>query len=46
MEKTIIVRVPEALLEKAKNQFPEAKGLTYAGLVDLLIRKALKGEKP
>ena len=38
----VMVRVETWLLEEAHTKFPETKGLTATGLVDYLIRKALK----
>jgi len=41
-ENTTMVRVDKKLLDEAQLKFPEAKGLTWTGLVDFLIRYALK----
>jgi len=40
-----MVRVDIKLLQKAKEIMPETRGMTYSGLVELLIRKALNEEK-
>ena len=44
MEETVKVKlaVDRHLLDKARQKFEETKGLTYTGLVDFLIRKAMK----
>jgi len=36
------IEVDNKLLEEAKKVFPETKGLTWTGLVDFLIRRAME----
>jgi hypothetical protein len=43
-EVTVMVRVEEALLKRAREKFPSVRGLTATGLVDYLIRLALERE--
>jgi len=42
MGRDVHVLADKELLDRAKEVFPETKGLTYSSLVDYLIRKVLK----
>jgi len=39
------VRVEKKLLEQAREEYPEYKGVSDTDLVDILLRKQLKGEE-
>lgn len=42
MDKKIIVRVDEELINQLTKLFPETKGLTYSGKINVFLNKLLE----
>jgi len=40
--RVVKINVNKELVDQLKEKYPETKGLTYTGLVDLMLRKVLK----
>jgi antitoxin component of RelBE/YafQ-DinJ toxin-antitoxin module len=45
LEKRVLVRVDEDLLEQLTEMFPETKGLTYTARTNLFLQKLLEVNK-
>lgn len=45
MDKKITVRVDERLIDQLTELFPETKGLTYSGKINVFLNKLLEQNK-